>query len=185
MIPLQIIRMNHLFKIALFFFGFFPSVNLQAQVDLAFFKVYRPNGKLLQLEPGGSFAHVAIYAKRGWVHAHPRRGVEWISDFSKIGYPRYEVVILRHPHAKFSEARLRSFLGLPYDWEYDWATHQSIYCSELIGKLFRIRPVPMVFDPKIWGPDYAKKNGLPGLSPDRLYSLARQKGFQVISRPHR
>src|SRR6185437_157550 len=62
--------------------------------DVAFLEYYLPDGRPVQLEPGGRFMHTAIRYRGHWLHAHPHRGVELIDDLFEYGHA---VQILHNP----------------------------------------------------------------------------------------
>ncbi len=146
----------------------FISLSAQARITVAFLEVRDYNGKVVQLEPGGQFAHVAISYKDGWLHAHPVRGVEFIhrKTLERIGAIKVGISLPNAP--EITEAIANKYLGKAYDSEFSW-TDDKMYCSELVAKILGFPPEPMYFDPKLWPPQYDALNGLPGISPDDLY----------------
>jgi Permuted papain-like amidase enzyme, YaeF/YiiX, C92 family len=147
---------------------FLSGASAQAGVQIAFLEFYTPDGRLIELEPGGRFAHVAISYRGGWLHAHPFRGVEVISTegLSKMG--KITSVVNVPQLKEIPERTVSQFLGKPYDADFSW-TDDKIYCSELIAKIFGMKPEPMHFDPRLWPERYRRFEGLPGLSPDKVY----------------
>lgn len=79
--------MKFLVAVVLFAGTFIQTLNLEAKVTVAFLQVRNYHGQVVQLEPGGQFAHMAISFKGMWLHAHPLKGVELVSTekLSKIG----------------------------------------------------------------------------------------------------
>ena len=150
-----------------------PVSLAKADVKVAFIEFYTPDGRLIQLEPNGRFAHIAISYREGWLHAHPYRGVEWISteNLAKMGKIA-DVVDLAVAPAVDDETAQR-FLGKAYDADFSWSD-DKIYCSELVAKILRLSPEPMHFDPKLWPEKYWKFEGLPGLSPDKIYNRLKK-----------
>ena len=69
-------------KLIQLFFCFFLILHgsLAAQTQMAFFKLFRPDGSLIQLEKNGQFAHSALKVPGGWLHSHPKRGVEIVNE---------------------------------------------------------------------------------------------------------
>ena len=145
------------------------SLNANAKVQIAFMEFYSPEGKLIQLEPGGRFAHVAVSHKGNWLHAHPQRGVELTNTYELQKLGRIARVIELRQMSELSDEMIRRFLGKPYDRDFTWSDDR-IYCSELIAKIFGIPPEPMHFDTTLWPPQYWKFEGLPGISPDKLFT---------------
>lgn len=148
-----------------------------AGVRVAFLEFYSPDGRLIQLEPEGRFAHVAVSYQGGWLHAHPRRGVEVINS-EELGRLGKIATVVDLPQLKeIPQTTAQRFLGKPYDSEFTWSD-DKIYCSELIAKIFGLKPEPMHFDTKLWPESYWKYEGLPGLSPDKVYrDLTKQKSW--------
>ena len=145
-----------------------PAVSAHASVQVAFLEFYTPEGKLVQLEPGGRFAHVAISYRGGWLHSHPFRGVEVITTEGLSRMGKITSVVNLPQLKEIPETTAARFLGRPYDAEFSWSD-EKVYCSELIAKIFGLTPEPMHFDPKLWPEKYRKLEGLPGLSPDKVY----------------
>ena len=161
------------FVLTLFTSSVFAKVsshlNEHGEVTIAFFRIFKPNGEIVALEPNGQFAHIALKYKDWWYHAAPGQGVTRFKTLSESGFSNFEIVELSFDYS-LSEEDLFYFLGRPYDREFLWSD-TSIYCSELIAKLLDISPQPMYFDPRIWPSFYTEKNGLPGMSPDKIYKM--------------
>ena len=149
-------------------FLMFTSSFAKADVKVAFIEFYTHDGKLVQLEPNGRFAHIAISYRDGWLHAHPWRGVEWISTENLAKMGKIADVVDLSSAREVSEATADRYLGKPYDSDYSWSD-DKIYCSELVAKILNLSPEPMHFDPKLWPEKFWKFEGLPGLSPDKIY----------------
>lgn len=142
------------------------SLKTFAAVDIAFVEIRDYYGNVVQLEPGGRFAHIAIAYQGGWLHAHPLRGVEVISNekLAKLGTVTVQTL------AQFDEPtanEVNKYLGKGYDSNYSWSD-EKIYCAELVGKILRLTPEPMTFDTPAWGPGYKILDGELGLSPDDI-----------------
>lgn len=165
--------MKHLVLLLLLYCG----LSAHAAVSVAFFEFYSSQGELIQLEPGGRFFHVAVLTEEGWLHSHPQRGVELVKDLNHIGARR---VILTNPQApSLTGPEIRPYMGLPFDFSYEWEDLHSTYCSKLVGVLLKIEPLPMDFSAEHW-----KRSGLAstqrvGLSPDDIYRALRKRGFSV------
>lgn len=146
-----------------------------AAVDIAFIEVKDKDGKIVQLESNGHYAHIAISYEGQWLHAYPPNGVETITQaqLEKIG--RIKIILTLPEVESLSESQVKKYLGKPYDWSFSWGD-ESIYCAELIGKLLDIKPLAMSFDSRFWPPIYRKIKGF-GLSPDDIFQAIRDKGF--------
>lgn len=141
---------------------------LAASTEIAFVEMYHANGKPIQLEPNGKFAHIAISYQGLWMHAHPRLGVvlQNSKELESLGKIK---AVLTVPDDKLVDVTyLKESLGKAYDRGFAW-DDQKIYCSELVGKALGMPPKPMYFDPQLWPESYQKLNGLPGLSPDDIF----------------
>lgn len=155
----------------LFALVFLMALSVQAKVTVALIEMRNYYGQVIQLEPGGRFAHSAISYKGQWLQAHPVRGVELvpIERIRQMGEIKetLEVIGLE----ELDEQKVLSMLGKPFDHGYVW-DDEKIYCSELIGKLLGLPTKPMVFSDS-WPKQYQDLNGLPGLSPDGIYELLK------------
>lgn len=141
-----------------------------ASIKVAFLEVKDASGKIRQLEPNGKYAHIAISYKEKWLHAHPFRGVEIVSqqELEKIG--TIKKIIVAQPHQSISDKVVRQYLGKAYDHEYSWSD-EKIYCSELVAKILNIKPLPMTMDSSLWPAHFQKMRGELGISPDEIFSL--------------
>ena len=149
------------------------SVIAQAKVQVAFIEMRNYYGQIIQLEPGGRFAHSAISYKGQWLQAHPVRGVELvpIETIRKMGEIKE---MLDVPGLEeLDSAKVKAMLGKPFDHGYVW-DDEKIYCSELIAKLLDLPTKPMVFS-DTWPWQYQQLNGLPGLSPDGVYQILSEQ----------
>ncbi|AZZ37216.1 hypothetical protein CIK05_10600 [Bdellovibrio sp. qaytius] len=153
----------------LFTFTFLFSIFAQAKVTVAFIEMRNYYGQIIQLEQGGRFAHSAISYKGQWLQAHPLHGVELvpIEKIRKMGEIKEFVDVAGLE--ELDEAKVNAMLGKPFDNDYSW-DDDKIYCSELIGKLLGLSPLPMVFS-DAWPKHYQDMNGQPGLSPDGVYRI--------------
>ena len=153
----------------LFALVFIFSISVHAKVEVAFIEMRNYYGQIIELEPGGRFAHSAISYKGQWLQAHPARGVELvpIETIRKMGEIK-EIIEVANLE-ELDEAKVLAVLGKPFDHGYLW-DDEKIYCSELIGKLLDLPTKPMVFS-DAWPKSYQDKNGLPGLSPDGIYQI--------------
>lgn len=147
----------------------FFSLSVQAKVYVALIQMKDYYGNVVQLEPGGRFAHSAISYKGQWLQAHPYWGVQLttIENVRKMG--EIQEIIEVPNLEELDEAKVNEMLGKPFDHDYVW-DDEKIYCSELIAKLLDLAPKPMVFSDS-WPASYQALNGQPGLSPDGVYQI--------------
>lgn len=138
-------------------------------MQVAFIEMRNYHGQIIQLEPGGRFAHSAISFKGQWLQAHPVRGVELVTMIEILKMGQIKEIIEVENLDKLDEQKVRSMLGKPFDHGYLW-DDEKIYCSELIAKLLNLSPKPMVFSDS-WPKHYQDLTGLPGLSPDGVYQI--------------
>lgn len=152
---------------------FFPFY-LQASIKVAFIELRNYKGEIIQLEPNGQFAHMAVSYRGQWLHAHPLNGVEIISqaDLEKIGSIKTIITLLEYDELDIKQ--VEKYLGKPYDFEYSWG-EERIYCAELVAKLLNIDPLPMNFESSFWSSNYSSLRGKLGLSPDDLYQHFKRK----------
>jgi hypothetical protein len=155
----------------------------QARVSVAFFELRDQAGKLIQLEPGGRFGHVAIEVDGGWLHADIYRGSEWVSSWKKMGWidtDKNHVVVLSDDGLEdIHFVRIQSLVGLPYDPGFRWDDLSSTYCSKLIAQILDVPPSPMDFSAEYWKDKRDLPVGQPGVSPDGLYRELKRRGFQT------
>lgn len=147
-----------------------------ASVKIAFIEIRKTNNQLIQLEPGGQYAHIAISFKDKWLHAHPYRGVEIIDQdgLKKMGKIVKTLTITDKPDLFMNE--VIRFLGKSYDSYFSWSD-DKIYCSELVGKILEIPPRPMSFSTDIWTENFKNSKNSLGLSPDDIYIYLTEKGY--------
>lgn len=136
--------------------------------QVAFLELRNYRGDLILLEPRFPWAHMAISWQGGWLHAHPAKGVEWVSTEELERYGRIAYSATVDKKHRFDDDLAVSALGKPYDHQFSWSD-RAYYCSELVAKILGIKPIPMVFDPTYWPPQYQHLNGLPGISPRLVF----------------
>lgn len=157
-------------KIILKILIFFALSNsCYAKVEIAYIEIRNSNGKIVQLEPNGRFAHIAIAFGNMWLHSHPYRGVELVreNDLKLIG----KIYKISYNSAdNLTDKNIAEYLNHPYDNNYLWE-RTGLYCSELVGKLLNIKPLPMSFSMPIWNQISNKSRGSLGLSPDDIYQI--------------
>ena len=161
-----------------FVFTFLAAVcSAQATVEVAFFEVRMYDGRVLQLEENGLYAHVAIRTPLGWMHSRPGHGVEVAQSLKDIGNAKEVLVSRWTPDIEANIAL--SLIGVPYDNEFNWDDRHSTYCSKLVAQLLGVPPNPMQFT----GPYWEKlktphpSEGKPGISPDELYRELINLGY--------
>jgi hypothetical protein len=154
-----------------------PAFSLAA-IDIAFLEFRDNKGQLIQLEPKGRFAHIAISYKGQWLHSHPYQGVEIVTQdgLEKIGTIKAIITISKTHSLRKTEAEI--FLGKPYDSKFSWSD-DKIYCSELVAKLLKIEPQPMKFETDFWSEHYKSLNGQLGISPDDIFLFLKEKGYKT------
>lgn len=131
----------------------------------------------VELEPGGRFVHVAISYQNGWLHVHPRRGVEWRKSLPKLGF--LSEILHNSQVPDPNPEVVAKWLGLPYDFQFRWEATDSSYCSKLVAQLLNIAPSPMEFDENIWGKDTADQaRGKLGISPDEVFRALLKRGYR-------
>jgi hypothetical protein len=141
-------------------------LSLFAEAQIVFLELKKPNGEVLQLEPGFRYAHVAILQEGRWWHAYPGVGVRGVSEseLRRVGVwgPRFSV-----PEESI-QLEISRYDGLPYDNQYTWK-NDRFYCSELVAKALGLAPEPMHFDLQYWPAYFEKFEGLPGMSPGKIF----------------
>ncbi len=162
-------------------FGFLLIIGsiAEARLEVRFMELRDAHGRLVQLEPGGRFGHVAVGIGGKWLHVHPYRGVELVNreTVEKVGCMVSSILVEHLDEPDF--LTVQTWLGLPYDRDFSWKSEDAFYCSELVGKILGLEPEPMTFDPRLWPPQFQKFDGEPGLSPDDLYRLLLEKGHHA------
>lgn len=154
--------------LVLSFFIFIFSDSVVGSVRVAFLVIYKWNGEPWVLEKDGRFSHIAIEVPgHGWLHAHPLRGVELISEqeLQKFGKIK-EILVSSKKKLLYSD--IEKYIGRKYDSKFSWDS-RDYYCSELVAKILRIKPQVMYFDPELWPNEYSALNGRKGISPDDIY----------------
>jgi len=146
--------------------------------QVLFLEVKNSQGEIVQLEPDFPYAHVLISVEGQWAHSHPKTGVQRIgnSQIKQFGEPR-EMFEVELPHE--APKKITDWLGLPYDMSFQW-TNDKFYCSELVAKILQMDPEPMHFDPQLWPPSFQEFEGLPGVSPGKIYRYLKAKGFSFF-----
>ncbi len=154
----------------------FLSLRSYAAIEIAFIELRNHEGQVIQLEPGGQFAHIAISYQGQWIHSYPFRGVEIISkeNLEKIG--AIKSILTVSESQDLQEEQVNRYLGKRYDSEFSWSD-DKIYCSELVGKLLNMIPKPMKFKSKFWSQSsqFVKSQNGGGLSPDDIFQYLEEK----------
>jgi hypothetical protein len=153
---------------------------VHAQVRVSWLEVRDSLGNVVHLEPNFDYAHVAIQVGNRWLHAHPNRGVELVSEQVLEQYGKIREVWASddEDEANYLD-EIPYYLGRPFDNEFSWSD-DKIYCAELIAKLLRVAPTPMHFDSKLWSSWYQKYEGKPGSSPSKLYFALQSRGYRQV-----
>lgn len=143
--------------------------------QVLFLEVRNPKGELIVLEPDFPYSHVMVSVREEWVHSHPKTGVQVIEDsqVNAFGEPK-EVFQVQIPDQ--NKDKVDSWIHRPYDSAFAW-TDERFYCSELVAKILGIEPEPMHFDPTLWPPSFQALEGLPGISPGKIYRYLKARGF--------
>ena len=147
-----------------------------AKVEVAFIELRFPDGRLLQFEPEGRFAHIAISYKGKWLHSYPRKGVEITTyeDLKKIG--NVKAIIVVDDMDALDESLVEKYLGKPHNLSYTW-NEDKIYCSQLVAYLLGIPPTPMTFSGSSWSKAYHERKGMVGISPDDIFNALKARGY--------
>lgn len=145
------------------------------QEQVLFLEVRNAKGEIIQLEPDFPYAHVLVSVQGKWVHSHPKTGVQFIENkqIEKFGEPRE---VFEWDLSQGAVKKLKAWVGLPYDRDFHWSD-EKFYCSELVAKMLGVSPEPMHFDPKLWPPSFQELEGLPGVSPSKIYRFLKSGGF--------
>jgi hypothetical protein len=145
-------------------------------VEVIFFGIQRPSGEWIELERGSRFVHLAVSYEGGWLHAHPLTGVDVSYDLKPFG--KVIAHLQNHDLPDPAAEDVEPWLGLPYDSHYRW-NDEAFYCSELVGKLFGLKPRPQDFSAPVW------RGRIPstdlGISPQGVYNDLIQAGW--VARP--
>lgn len=137
-----------------------------AATRIAFLETYDAQGELIQYEVGGRFGHSAIEIEGQWLQSYPGEGVRLIS-LQELKYRGTIAKIISVPQ-EIRKQDVEKYLGVPFDYWYSWSD-ESLYCSELLAKVLGIPPEPMSFNHLVWPRNYWELEGLPGISPDKIY----------------
>jgi hypothetical protein len=160
-------------------FGFllgFCAWSVTAQpLEVVFLEVTNSQGEIVYLEPHFPYAHVVLKIENRFFHSHPQSGVAWVSsgDLERYGNPKEFFDLGNKP---WTDAVLVEVVGKPYDSHFSWSD-ERFYCSELVAKVLGIQPEPMHFDPQIWPPSFQNLEGLPGMSPGKIYEKLKAGAF--------
>lgn len=136
--------------------------------EIAFFQWLDARGKVIQLEPGGNFAHVAIRFQDRWLHAHPQGGVQ-LTPQQDLGRFGRLVVIASNPKVPDPTlAQVYAELYKKFDKSFDWDNPVGTYCSKLVAQFLGMKPTPMDFAAPYWNGHRPAHAGL-GVSPDAVF----------------
>lgn len=156
----------------------FMPLSSFASIEIAFLEMRTYKGEIIQLEPNGQFAHVAISYGGKWLHAHPLRGVEIVSQESLEKIGKIKAIITISKEDKIPASEVIKLFGKPYDQSFSWS-NEKIYCSELVAKLIRMAPEAMSFEATYWPREYQALNGQPGISPDDIFRNLKAQGYEI------
>jgi hypothetical protein len=163
-------------KIKLFLCLFLCTQWTYARVEVAFLKALKPDGTPVQLEPGSTYSHVAISYRNRWLQVHPYRGVELVDTNGLKEMGSLTTIIEIPDRDEPSPEFVQKVVGTPYDWTFSW-DGPRYYCSKLVGKFLHLHPLPMNFNADIWPPRFHEYNGLPGISPQGVYTQLIELGY--------
>jgi len=158
------------------------SFSAKAKVKVAFFEAYDYTGEVIRLLPKSEFFHVAIQIEGVWYHTDQEDGVTVLKPFKNFSYlgPEYKLkAILFNESIDISQSSIAPFLGLPFDFYYNWFDDTTVCCTELVAKLIDIEPSQSFFASQYWEPASGLKRGGLGISPDELYTELLKRGFQI------
>lgn len=144
-----------------------------AEARVAFLETFTAAGQTQRFEEGFPYTHVALEVGDQWLHSYPGRGVELIEfeELAKLGKIREYLPV---PASSVMDGEEQAYLGKPYDSVYAWSD-VAFYCSELLGKILGIAPLPMHFDARLWPPSVLKWEGDWGVSPSLIYRWLSQR----------
>ena len=162
-------------KVALILCAFSCLAVISQPVEVLFLEVTNPQGETIYLEPGFPYAHVVLSVGNRLFHSHPKTGVSEISQSELKDYGQPKEILLVNPE-KLNESLLSWSIGRGYDSEFNWSD-ERFYCSELVAKVIGMLPEPMHFDPELWPPSFQNFEGLPGISPGKIYSRLKSGAF--------
>lgn len=147
--------------------------------SVIFLTLRHHDGRPVELEKDGRYAHVAISYRGLWFHAHPSNGVELVDNIENYGE---EYVILEDPSwPEPSPEYVQRWLGRPFDFTYSWANEFANYCSRLVGVSVKAVPEEMLFLGSNWK-DYYYAPAIHdvGLSPDDIYDQLKARGWTEV-----
>ena len=149
---------------------------------MAFFKGYDHKGQLLELLPNGQFFHVAIQIQNQWYHASTNNGVKSIYNLSSLSdESMYIHSMLESKDWDLTKQDIKPYIGLPFDYFYEWECENKTDCTKYIAHLLEVTPTRADFKGIHWSVGYGIQKGGLGISPDELYMKLKQKGFYNIS----
>lgn len=153
----------------------FSLFSRATELKVVFLEVKNDKGQTVFLEPGFPYAHVVLGRGEFYIHSHPRTGVSKFSEqeLKLYGEPK-ETFFLSDEG--LNDEVLDNALGKPYDSQFNWSD-ERFYCSELVAKAIGLLPEPMHFDPKLWPPQFQAFEGLPGISPEKIFKRLKAGAF--------
>lgn len=165
----------------LFYFLLFSSqASASDFVRVAFFSAYHPKtGERIRLSEEGKFFHAALQVEGLWYESYPKFGSHQMDHLHQ--HPGLKLKKILEKKTDLTFTGLEPYLGLPFDYSYNWEDPNSSYCSKFIALLLGVEPQPMTFKSEIWKRSAYKPRGELGLSPDELFNKLKRKGFYPVS----
>ena len=148
-----------------------------ARLRVAFVEMQGPNGRRIELEPGGTFAHVAVEYGNHWLQTYPPGPAKLISWETLRLYGQVTVLTLEDSSA-LTETQVQKILGQPYDYQFSW-TSNALYSSELVGKILNLEPTKMTFESEFWKDRPKPQASEKGLSPDDIFKILSRRPASI------
>ena len=151
-------------------------------VRVAFFKGFDQFNQPIELLPGGEFFHVAIQIDGFWYHTSTVDGVELLYnllDLSQDGMQIHSMLESKEYDLRYED--IKPYIGLPFDFYYDWDCKDRTDCTKFIAQLLDVPPTTSFFQGPHWSISYGISEGGVGVSPDELFTRLKQKGFYHVS----
>ena len=159
------------------------SVSEGLPVRVAFFRGYDDQNKRIELLKGGQFFHTAIQIQGQWYHTSTTYGVKTIADLSSLIEEGMRVhSMLESGDWNLTKGDIEFYLGLPFDYFYEWECKNKTDCTKFIAQLLKVSPTRNSFSGDHWKKsDYGINKVSVGVSPDELYRSLKKKGFYDVS----
>ena len=151
-------------------------------VRVVFFKGFDHKNRPVELLPGGHFFHVAVQIEDDWYHASTTYGVEPIANLLTLTREGMQVhSMLESRDWTLTKKDIEPYIGLPFDYFYEWECEYKTDCTKYIAQLLDVSPTATDFSADHWRVSYGVAEGGLGVSPDELYTRLKQKKFYNIS----